>query len=211
MEDLIRRAKNDDNSAKEEIIDMYYPLIVREGKRIFLKNRTFEDIVQIGAISILNSIRLFDISRGVESFSSYVLWSIKNGFINIIRSEAKHNNEVSLNVYCKDTTDVEIVDSLIDENIDVENTAITSAFYDEILFALDKLDYEEKDIIKFLYIDNDKPNLSKYSKSRNKDYYCSCLKKRALEKLKKLFKGIIKNEECRIQEKTPFGVFKINK
>ena len=106
MEDLIRRAKNDDNNAKEEIINMYYPLIVKEGKRIFLKNRTFEDIVQIGVISILNAIKLFDISRGVQSFSSYVLWSIKNGFINIIRSEAKYNDEVSLNVYCKDTSDI---------------------------------------------------------------------------------------------------------
>lgn len=188
MENLIRRAKNNDNSAKEEIINMYYPLIVKESKRIFLKNRTFEDIVQIGAISILNAIRLFDLSRGIDSFSSYVLWSIKNGFINIIRSEAKYNDEISLNVYCKDTTDVEIVDSLIDENIDVEDTAITSAFYDEILFALNKLDNEEKEIIKFLYIDNDMANLSKYARSHNKDYYyCSCLKKRALEKLRKLF------------------------
>lgn len=185
MEDLIIKAKNDDNSAKEEIINMYYPLIIREGKKIFLKNRTFEDIVQIGAISILNAIRLFDLSRGVDSFTSYALWSIKNGFINIIRAEAKHNDEISLNVYCKDTTDVEIVDSLIDENIDVENTAITSAFYDEVLFALNKLDDEEKDIIKFLYIDNDKPNLSKYSRSRNKYYYyCSCLKNRAIKSLK---------------------------
>ena len=188
MEDLIRRAKNDDNNAKEEIINMYYPLIVKEGKRIFLKNRTFEDIVQIGVISILNAIKLFDISRGVQSFSSYVLWSIKNGFINIIRSEAKYNDEVSLNVYCKDTSDIEIVDSLIDENIDIENSVITSTFYDEILLALNKLDDEERDIIKFLYIDNERPNLSKYSRLYNKDYYyCSCLKKRALEKLRKLF------------------------
>lgn len=188
MEDLIRRAKNDDNNAKEEIINMYYPLIVKEGKRIFLKNRTFEDIVQIGVISILNAIKLFDISRGVQSFSSYVLWSIKNGFINIIRAEAKYNDEVSLNVYCKDTSDIEIVDSIIDENIDIENSVINSAFYDEILFALNKLDEEERGIIKFLYIDNERPNLSKYSRLSNKDYYyCSCLKKRALEKLRKLF------------------------
>ncbi|MGG7141944.1 sigma-70 family RNA polymerase sigma factor [Clostridium nigeriense] len=193
MENLIIRAKNNDNSAKEEIINMYYPLIVKESKRIFLKNRTFEDIVQIGAISILNSIRLFDLSRGVDSFSSYVLWSIKNGFINIIRSEAKYNDEISLNVYCKDTTDVEIVDSLIDENIDVEDIAITSAFYDEILFALNKLDIEEREIIKFLYIDNDTANLSKYARFVNKDYYyCSCLKKRALEKLRHF---LIKNEK----------------
>lgn len=187
MEDLIKRAKNNDNDAKEEIINMYYPLIVKEGKRIFLKNRTFEDIVQIGVISILKAIKLFDISRGIQSFSSYVLWSIKNGFINIIRSEAKYNDEVSLNVYCKDTTDIEIVDSIVDENIDIENSVINSAFYDEILSALNKLDEEERDIIKFLYIDNEKPNLSKYSRSRNKDYYyCSCLKKRALGKLRKL-------------------------
>lgn len=189
MEDLIKRAKNNDSKATEEIINMYYPLIVKEGKRIFLKNRSFEDLVQIGIINLINAIKLYDLSRGSKSFSSYALWSIKNGFITIIRAEAKYNSEISLNIPLYNAPDIEVSESIIDENIDVETEVTSSIIYDEILFALDKLDYEEKDIINFLYIENELPNLSKYSRLRNKDYYyCSCLKKRALTKLKNILK-----------------------
>lgn len=189
MEDLIKRAKNNDNKATEEIINMYYPLIVKEGKRIFLKNRSFEDLVQIGVINLINAIKLYDLSKGSKSFSSYALWSIKNGFITIIRAEAKYNSEISLNIPLYNAPDIEVSESMIDENIDVETEVISSIIHDEILFALDKLDYEEKDIINFLYIENELPNLSKYSRLRNEDYYyCSCLKKRALTKLNNILK-----------------------
>ena len=191
MDDLLRRAKNNDNSAKEEIIRMYYPLIVKESKRVFLKNRTFEDLIQIGIISLLNAINLFDLSRGSKSFSSYALWSIKNTYISLIRSEAKYNNEISLNVHLYNAPDIEIAESIVDENIDIEKDVTTSIFHKEILSYLNKLDNEEKDIINFLYIENDMPNLSKYSRLRNKDYYyCSCLKKRALLKLKQILSNV---------------------
>ena len=189
MENLIKRAKNHDNFAKEEIIKMYYPLIVKESKRVFLKNRTFEDLIQIGIVNLLRAINLFDLSRGSESFSSYALWSIKNGYASLIRSDARYNDETSLNLPQYNAPDIDIVETIIDDNIDIENEVTNSIIHDEILSTLDKLDYEERDIINFLYIENDMPNLSKYSRLRNKDYYyCSCLKKRALTKLKIILK-----------------------
>ena len=193
MEDLIIKAKNNDTDAKEEIIKMYYPLIIKESKRVFLKNRTFEDLIQIGIIQLLKAINLFDLSRPISSFSSYALWSIKNGYISLIRSEAKYNDEMSLNLPLYDAPDLEVADSIIDESIDIEENVTNSIIYNEISSALDSLDSEERDIINFLYIENETSNLSRYSKLRNKDYYyCSCLKKRALQKLRKLL-----NEECR--------------
>ncbi len=191
MDDLIRNAKNNDNAAKEEIIKMYYPLIIKESKRVFLKNRSFEDLIQIGIVHLLKAINLFDLSRGSKSFSSYALWSIKNGYITLIRSEAKYNDEISLNLPLYNAPDIEVADSIIDESIDIEKKVTDSIIYNEINSALDKLDYEERDIIDFLYIDNETSNLSRYSKLRNKDYYyCSCLKKRALVKLKLMLKHV---------------------
>ncbi len=189
MEELIRKAKNNDAAAKEEIIKMYYPLIIKESKRVFLKNRSFEDLIQIGIMYLLKAINLFDLSRPVSSFSSYALWSIKNGYISLIRSEAKYNDEMSLNLPVYNAPDFDVADTLVDESIDIEEEVTNSIIYTEITSALNSLDYEERDIINFLYIDNESPNLSKYSKLRNKDYYyCSCLKKRALQKLRKLLK-----------------------
>lgn len=185
MEDLIKKAKNNDSFAKEEIIKMYYPLIIKESKRVFLKNRSFEDLIQIGIVHLLKAINLFDLSRGIKSFSSYALWSIKNGYISLIRSEAKYNNEMSLNLPLYNAPDIEVYESIIDETVDIEKSVANSIVYAKINSALEGLDYEERDIINFLYIENSHPNLSKYARLRNKDYYyCSCLKKRALNKLK---------------------------
>ena len=191
MEDLIRKAKNNDNAAKEEIIKMYYPLIIKESKKVFLKNRTFEDLIQIGIIHLIKAINLFDLSRPSSGFSSYALWSIKNGYISLIRSEAKYNDEMSLNLPLYNAPDIEVADSIIDESINIEQDVTNSIIYSEINAALNKLDYEERDIINFLYIENETSNLSRYSKLRNKDYYyCSCLKKRALVKLKLMLKHV---------------------
>lgn len=194
MEELLVQAKNNNVTAKEEIINMYYPLIIKESKRIFLKNRTFDDLIQIGIMNLLKAIKLYDLSRGAQSFSSYALWSIKNGYISLLRSEIKYNDEVSLNNFCKDS-DIEIVDSLIDEKVNIEDSIIKNFSNGEIIEAFKELDSEEKDILTFLYIDNEKPNLSKYSRLRNKDYYyCSKLKKRSLEKLKFLLKTYNSNK-----------------
>lgn len=186
MQNLLMKAKNNDSTAKEEIINMYYPLIIKESKRIFLKNRTFDDLVQIGIINLLKAINLYDLSRGVQSFPSYVFWSIKNSYASLIRSEIKFNEEVSLNGLCKDS-DIELVDSLVDESFNLEESIVQSFSNKEVILAFQKLEPDEKDILSFLYLENEKPNLSKYCVLRNKDYYyCSKLKKRALKNLKKL-------------------------
>ena len=184
MKELIVLAKSGDKSAKEEIIKMYYPLIVKEAKGVFLKEKTFEDLIQIGIVNLLKSIEKFDISRNCASFSSYILWSIKNGYRYLCRSEIRYNSELSIN---KTTDDgYEFGDGILDSSINIENTFISDLISNNLYLALESLDKEEREIIEFLYLKYEKPNLSKYCKENNKDYYyCSCLKRRALTKLKK--------------------------
>jgi RNA polymerase sigma factor (sigma-70 family) len=183
MKDLLKRAKNNDSLAKEEIIKMYYPLIIKESKIIYLKNKSFEDIVQIGILNLLHAIDKFDLTRDVGKFPSYALWAIKNGYRYLCRNEIRYNDEISLNN--KTDNDFELGLNIVDESINIEEKVINDILYEELYLALEKLDYEEREIIEFLYISNDKPNLSKFSVLKGKDYYyCSCLKKRALKKLK---------------------------
>ena len=183
MKELLILAKNNDIKAKEEIINMYYPLIIKEAKNVFINGRTFEDLIQIGIVNLINAINKFDLNRGVNSFSSYALWSIKNGFRYLCRSEIRYNDELSLNKTKDD--DFELGESIVDEKINVENSVIQDIIYEGLYLALERLDKEERELIDFLYLKNEKPNLSKYCKEYNKDYYyATCLKKRALKKLK---------------------------
>lgn len=184
MENLLKKAKENHISAKEELIKRFYPLIVKEGKNVFLKNETFEDIIQIGVLNFLNSIEKFDLSKGAEKFPSYALWTIKNGFKYLCRSKIRYNDELSLNN--KNDEGSEIGESIVDYNVNVESTVLGDIINTQIHLALNILDKEEFELIKFLFFENDKPNLSKYCATYGKDYYyATTLKKRSLNKIRK--------------------------
>ena len=187
MNELLINAKNNSKDAKMEIIDKYYPLIVKEAKNVFLNGRTFEDIVQIGIINLLNAIEKFDISKGSDKFSSYALWAIKNGNRYLLRSEIRYNTEISVDK-AYEGAETEFINTIEDETSNTEEIYLASIDYKKIHSALKLLDAEEKELIDFLYFDNIKPNLSKYSKIKNKDYYyCVCLKNRAFSKIRNSF------------------------
>ena len=183
MQDLIILAKNGDKNAKEEIINMYYPLIIKECKGIFLKDKTFEDLIQIGIMYLLTGIDRFDVNKDFSSFSSYILWSIKNGYRYLCRSEIRYNNEFSIN---KTTDDgFELGDSISDESINIERNFIGDLINSNLYLAINNLDKDERHLIEYLYLECEKPNLTRYSKEINKDYYyCCALKNRALTNLK---------------------------
>lgn len=187
---LLIEAKRNDALAKEEIIKRYYPLIIKEAKSVFVKNYTFDDLIQIGIISLLNAIEKFDSSKSSAYFTSYVNLSIKNGFRYLCRGQIRYNNELSLNNTNEEG--FEIIDSIIDERINIENFVIDNIINKSLSVAINNLDYEERNLIEFLYLENIKPNLSKYAMLNGKDYYyCTCLKRRALKKLKNAFIEIL--------------------
>ena len=188
MRDLLIKAKNNDDKAKLEIIEKYYPLIVKEAKSVFLNGRSFEDVVQIGIVNLLNALNKFDLSKGHEKFSSYALWSIKNGYRYLLRSEIKYNTEISVDK-AYDGAETEFINTIEDVNSNIEEIYLNSVDYNKIHESLKVLDLEERELIDFLYFDNLKPNLSKYSKFTNKDYYyCVCLRNRAFSKMRKVIK-----------------------
>ncbi|WP_243242179.1 sigma-70 family RNA polymerase sigma factor [Clostridium sp. 1001275B_160808_H3] len=185
MKDLLEKAKNNDSDSKEEIIKMYYPLIIKEAKIIYLKDKSFEDLIQIGIINLLHAIDVFDLLKGADKFPSYALWSIKNGYKYLCRSQIKYNTEFSLNKVNDDG--YEFGDNIVDGNINIEDYVINNTIDENLYLALEKLDKEERELIDFLYISNNKPNLTRYCALKERDYYyCCSLKKRALKKLKNM-------------------------
>ncbi len=186
MEELIIKAKSGDINAKNEIINSFSPLIISESKKVFIKNRSYEELIQIGITNLLHAIKLFDLSRDPKSFTAYVAYSIKNCYRALIRKEARSNDELSIDIV-NDDSDRSFADALIDTGFSLEDVAINNILTSKLKEALKTLDNEELGIIRFLYIENSSPNLSKYARANEKDYYyCSCLKKRALSKLKSL-------------------------
>lgn len=180
-------AKCGDQKSKELIIKKYYPLIVKEAKEIYLNNLSFEDIVQIGILNLLIAIERFNFEKASNDpllcFTSYVNRSIKNGFKYLCRSNIKYNSDWSFEQSLEDGDFASMENSLVT----VEDEAIKNLNFKKLNKALLSLSTEEYQLIKYLYYSNEKTTLSKYARDTGKDYYyCTCLKKRAILKLKAL-------------------------
>lgn len=188
MEDLLVLAKRGDEKSKEELIKKYYPLIIKEAKNVFLKDVTFEDLIQIGILNLINALDKYDLDKGTIYFTGYVAMAIKNGFRYLCRREIRYNDEFSLNK--TNGEGLELGLNIVDDSSFTEDIIINNLLKEVILKALDTLDTEERALIDFLYISNSKANLSKYAVITKKDYYyLTVLKKRALKKLATILKN----------------------
>ena len=187
MEDLLVLAKRGDESSKEALIKKYYPLIIKEAKNVFLKDFTFEDLIQIGVLSLINAIEKYDLDKGTIYFTGYVSLAIKNNYRYLCRSEIRYNNQFSLNKTNEEGLELGL--NIIDDSAYTEDIIINNLVKDVILDGLESLDREERALIDFLYINNSKANLSKYALLTKKDYYyLTVLKRRALKKLANILK-----------------------
>ncbi|GAB6168262.1 sigma-70 family RNA polymerase sigma factor [Clostridium carnis] len=182
LHEVLTLAKAGNSTAKEELINLYYPLILKEAKKIYLRERTFDDLIQIGITNLLMAINKFDMNKGISAFSSYVQWTMINNFRYLCRGEIRYNSECSLNA--PSPTGEDLGHSILD-NVDVENSVLQDMLIERLNVALKTLSVEEQEIITYLYYSNTKTNLSKYCRDTGKDYYTCCnIKKSALRKLK---------------------------
>ena len=64
---LLRRWRLDgDRQARQELIEMYLPLVRSLARRYASRGEQFDDLVQVGSIGLIKAIDRFDLDRGVE-------------------------------------------------------------------------------------------------------------------------------------------------
>lgn len=193
LEALVLLSQNGDSPSKELLIKKYYSFIVSKTKNIYLTDYTFDDLIQNGVATVLRCINTFNVSNGIETFNPYVISAIKNNFNYLLRQEIRYNQVLSLNTTPKENQNP--IESIPYPET-TEEIIVKRLNLDELRLSLKKLEPEEFELIKFLYLDvyHKTPFLSAYAKLNNKDYYyCTCLKKRALIKLKSFLDCNIEN------------------
>lgn len=180
LKELVLKAKENDVSAKIEILNKFKPYIIKQCNKIYLKDYTFEDLVQISFLSLLKAIEKFDIKK--DNFVSYATITIKNNLNYLIRQKAKLNYEVS--IFKETGENIEFIDTLKD-NLETENSIIQNETIKALMIAVDSLSKEEKYIIKSIYFNN--ISLKDLSKKLNIKYITLAKRKeRILKKLKTL-------------------------
>ena len=80
---LLRVRRDNDKTAREELITRYLPLVKSLARRFASRGQPVEDLIQVGSIGLIKAIDRFDLSRGVE-LSTYatptILGEIKRYF-----------------------------------------------------------------------------------------------------------------------------------
>lgn len=141
LDELITKAKEGSDEAKEEIINKYIRYVY---KKAFIYNVSafdFEDLVSTGIIAILECIKKYDKDKN-SNFTSYVIMAINN---NILNSQMKYHRKTKLN-----TPIEEVAVSLVDENDDYEKI-ITEMECKRLKKALASLNEDEKKLIDNIY------------------------------------------------------------
>lgn len=144
---LVRKAKEGDQNAQEEILLQLRPYVYKQAKSIYIKGYEMEDLLQLGNLSILKALRQYE-ERPGRSFIPYVLTAVNNNFYYEIRQKCRLNEESSLHNGGEEGEDW--IYNLPD-HMNVEEELARKGNIQEVRKVLSKLSPEEREIIEALY------------------------------------------------------------
>ncbi|WP_160687658.1 sigma-70 family RNA polymerase sigma factor [Clostridium sp. C2-6-12] len=181
IEDLVTKCKNNDKTSKEKLAEEFRPFIINISKRTFIDRYDMQDIQNQCYETLFKCIQLYDLNK--HRFVGYAVSSIKNNLNDLIK-KTKIRNSTDGNDALSLHADVE--SELICQDISLEDLFSEECDYEELRFALNKLNEEEKALIDFIFFKNN--TIRTYSYIKNMCYSTACLRRDVI--LKKLFKAI---------------------
>lgn len=140
MEDLVRKAKEGDKFAMEELLNRFKFFIYKQAGKFSIPSYDFDDLVQHGYLSVINAVKLYNPEK--NSFTTYCTNGIINNFNALLKGKIKHFREVQ---------DEGILNSKVCE-FTLEDEIIA---YEETLNlkkAMVKLNYQEQNILNLVYV-----------------------------------------------------------
>ncbi|HZJ99799.1 MAG TPA: sigma-70 family RNA polymerase sigma factor [Tissierellaceae bacterium] len=178
FQELVKRAREGDMDAKEEIINKLQPLLVSSIRRYYFNKNEFEDLMQEGNLKILESIYSYDEDKGVF-FLGYIKTMLKYMYLD------KHKIKIysSLNEKTLEG-DGEIIDLLLSDDEDILEDIVLREDVEKLREKLGVLTNRQRKIVLFFYIE--KISISKIADRLGISYRTVVnTKTRAIEKLRK--------------------------
>ena len=137
--------------SKVKLVEMVDPLIKSSIKKFYYGDMERDDLVSEGKMRVLECLVTFDKEKGVY-FLGYLKAQLRYLYLNLSKGK---EFEVSLN----STIDLgdgkmELLDTLVDESVDVEEDFIKSCDFEILKEALDNLTDREVQVLKMYYFEN---------------------------------------------------------
>lgn len=182
MEKIIK-AQQGDEKVLEDIIKKFTPFIIKTARSIYVNGHDLEDLIQIGKISVIKAVNMYDVSRE-KGFVTYVTNAVTRNFYNLIRARVKEGSFCSLNSVNDEGS--ELIDSIacgdnLEEDYETKEEKLM------LLKALEKLSEKEREVIYWFYFQN--KTLEQYAREKGICYRTAVdRKKKALIKLRDFLK-----------------------
>lgn len=165
MQELIKRGKQGDKAAQEEIVKQFMPLIYKSSQKVYIAGYEEEDLIQIGAESILKAVNKFDAEKS-SSFTAYVKNTVENNYRFLIRGKVKENYVKSLNEVQEDGFELE---DHIPMDFNLENYVVNNELKIKLREAIERLNPEEKELLHYVFY-KEHGGLTEYAKIKGMDY-----------------------------------------
>lgn len=191
-EELLNRLKNNDQDARNKLIEHNLRLVAHIVKKFDYKNVDQDDLISIGTIGLIKGIDTYKINEGTK-ITTYCARCIENEILMYFRSNNKTNKNISINEsigYDKEGNEITILDVLkipsedyVEKINEKENIKLLKKYFNV-------LTDREKEIITKRYGLNNTDELTQkeiakqYKISRS---YVSRIEKRALMKMLREF------------------------
>ncbi|WP_411169795.1 sigma-70 family RNA polymerase sigma factor [Clostridium sp. MB05] len=180
MNQLIKKAKQGDKKAMEEILNSFEPLVYKTSISYYIYGCDTEDIKQITRLTIIKLVDKFNIDLS-ESFSAYVQKGIRNQMYKEIEKATKKYYDNKLNKEIVSSIDIK---EIVDKNTNITEDYIKKELRESLYNVIEKLKSSEKALLNSLYVKG--ITLKDYSKSQNIEYHkMRYMKDKIIEKLRK--------------------------
>lgn len=144
-EEIVKKAKNGDESALDYIISKYKDVVNMKVSKYFMVGAEREDIVQEGLIGLYKAIKSFDDNNETSSFKTFANICIERQLITAIKTSnrQKHmplNSYLSLNMSAYEDDEADTVIDVLDSNTteDPLDTITKKEYYIAVEDAIDK-------------------------------------------------------------------------
>lgn len=189
-EALMERLRQNDESARSELIEHNLRLVVYIAKKFDNTGTELDDLVSVGAIGLIKAVQSFDANKNIK-LATYASRCIENEILMYIRKKSKQSHEVSLDEplnYDKDGNEL-LLSDILESDTETASNELEKSSENKLLWsAIRKLNSREQRIMELRF------GLTGNEESTQKEVadmlgisqsYISRIEKKILNRLKK--------------------------